>query len=473
MSAFQVARARQGLRCGKVAPLVVCCVIGLLSLGYADGPQDDRPPSDNPLNEFTHSTLIRLNTAALARAVRAGREIQLPFGRSGGEVVKRKVQLTLRNLRSSDLTEFVLKDGVAGTGSSVLLPPPATYQGKVRDGGVAVFTITDAAIEGSMLVAPDGWCFIEPLEPLLRLRNVEPVQRERLLKKFNHVVYNTSDLVGSLSLNDDLGRLPTPVSSVNPHLPLVMSIVADGDAGLFRAYPLDSVMPFWLKQETLLNAIDWLYNCVEPDANADNAYANCGNDFDGGSNGFQARVRIDRLEVWTAGGPDASTRGEVLTQSVSMTHQSSPVCCGPPHTAGHSSLVHFFSGRALDGAGQALGIGGLNYYGPLCSDTTTARRCHHAVSQLVPSNVPDYIFHGTAFEQQALVAHEIGHNNNADENFNLSQVCWLLGEHCGTGLMYSRDGFNSQTVFLYDPDVAQMRIGPLLAEQLEMAPSNP
>src|SRR5215470_8630605 len=140
-----------GLR-GKIATLVVCCVIGLLPLAHADAPQDDRPPSDNPLKEFTHATLIRLNTAALARAVRAGREIQLPFGRTGGDVVKRKVQLTLRNLRSPDLTEFVLKDGVAGTGSSVPLPPPATYQGKVRDGGVAVFTITDAAIEGSMLV---------------------------------------------------------------------------------------------------------------------------------------------------------------------------------------------------------------------------------------------------------------------------------------------------------------------------------
>jgi hypothetical protein len=36
------------------------------------------------------------------------------------------------------------------------LPPPATYQGKVRDGGVAVFTINDAVVEGSMLVAPEA-----------------------------------------------------------------------------------------------------------------------------------------------------------------------------------------------------------------------------------------------------------------------------------------------------------------------------
>ncbi len=476
MSAFQVARARQSPRLGKVSAVIVCCIIGLLPLAYADGAQNAGPPktSDNPLNEFPHSTLIRLNTAALAHAVRAGREIQLPFGRPGGEVVKRKVQLTLRNLRSADLTEFVLKDGVAGSGSSVPLPPPATYQGKVRDGGVAVFTITEAAIEGSMLVAPDGWSFIEPLEPLLRLRNVEPAQRERLLKKFNHVVYNTSDLLGSVSLNDDLGGLPTAVSSVNPHLPLVMSIVADGDAGLFRAYPLDSVMPFWLKQETLLNAIDWLYNCVEPDANADNAYANCGNDFDGGSNGFQARVRIDRLEVWTAGGPDASTRNAVLRQSISMTHQASPLCCGPPHTAGLSSLVHFFSGKGFeDGAGEAAGIGGLNYDGDHCFDTTLEFKCNHAVSQLVPSPVSQYTFHGNAFEQQALVAHEIGHNNNAKEFFSASPVCWLFNEVCGMSLMESNTGFTDRTLYLYDTQDAQVLMGPLLAEQLETAPSNP
>src|SRR5262249_60992428 len=103
---------------------------------------------------------------------------------------------------------------------------------------------------------------------------------------------------------DRLARPPPGVRGARrPPTPLVMPIVADGDAALFRAYPLDSVMPFWLKQETLLNAVDWLYNCIEPAANGNNAYASCGNDFDGGSNGFQARLRIDRLEVWTTGGP--------------------------------------------------------------------------------------------------------------------------------------------------------------------------
>src|SRR6185295_15415821 len=138
---------------------------------------------------------------------------------------------------------------------------------------------------------------------------------------------------------------PAVVPEPQPSTPLVMSIVADGDEELFRAFPLDSVMPFWLKQETLLNAIDWLYNCVEPNQNGDNAYADCGNEFDGGVDAFQARLRIDRLEVWTGGGPNAPDRGTLLVQSVTATHQAEPPCCGAPHTAGRSSLVHFFSGK--------------------------------------------------------------------------------------------------------------------------------
>lgn len=479
MPTLRVARVRHRVRGGTVCGLVLCCALGLMPLACGDGDhggQSDQQILSDPLREFGHSTLIRLNTAALARAVQTGKEIQLPFAFPGGGTVKRKVQLTLRNLRSPDLTEFVLKDGDAGSGSSMPLPPPATYQGKVRDGGVAVFTITAAAVEGSMLVAPDGWSFIEPLEPLLRLRNVPPDTRERLLKKFNHVVYNTRDILENVTVNDDPGRPPAPVGSLTPHSQLVLSIVADGDAALSRAYPLDSVMPFWLKQETLLNGVDWLYNCVEPDANADNAYANCGNDFDGGSGGFQARVRIDRLEVWTTGGPDAPSRDTELFQSISMTHQASPLCCGPPHTAGHSSLVHFFSARGFeDGAGFARGIGGVNSYDDsLCLDRSVAGKCHHAISQLVPSTSSLFTFHGNAFEQQALVAHEIGHNNNAKEwTFSVSIVCWLFNQHCGLSLMYTPNGFTHETLFLYDTGDAQKEMGPLLAEQLDSAPSNP
>lgn len=77
-----------------------------------------------------------------------------------------------------------------------------------------------------------------------------------------------------------------------------------------------------------------------------------------------------------------------------------------------------------DGAGVAYGIGGLNYYDELCFDTTIAGKCHHAVSQMVPGHIPAHVFHGTAFYQQSLVAHEIGHNNTPD--LRGSPVCWLL-----------------------------------------------
>jgi len=470
-------RVRPGLRDAKLYTLVFCCVIALMPLacGSDDNAPNDEQTLDDALSEIGRFTPVHLDTAALAGAVRAEQPIQLPFQlpleRQEGAVVAREVRLTLRNLRSPELTAFVLKDGDAGSGSSMPLPPPATYQGKVRDGGVAVFTITDAAVEGSMLVAPEGWSFIEPLEPQLRLRNVDPGARARLLRKYNHIIYNTSEALRGPELDDDPGTSSSPVGPPQPPSPLVMSMVADGDAALFRAYPLDSVMPFWLKQETVLNAVDWLYNCVEPDANAHNTYANCANDFDGGSDFFQARVRIDRLEVWTTGGPDASTRDEVLAQSTLMTHQASPLCCGPPHTAGQSSLVHFFSGRVFtDGAGIAF-VGGLNYYGPLCFDTVP-RTCHHGVSQIVPGGVAGHPYPGTAFFQQLLVAHEIGHNNNAPEVQHAVEVCWLFDEQCGRPLMDTQGGFSSRSLYLHDPQEAERLMAPLLAERLGGALSN-
>jgi len=292
-----------------------------------------------------------------------------------------------------------------------------------------------------------------------------------LLRKYNHIVYNARDALGSGSLNDDPRMSTGAVGPPQPPSPLVMSIVADGDAALFHAYPLDSVMPFWLKQETLLNAVDWLYNCVEPDENADNAYADCDNDFDGGSNAFQARVRIDRLEVWTSGGPDSerSRRDDTLVQSVSMTHQASPPCCGEPHTAGHSSLVHFFSGRDfVDGAGLAS-VNGLAYYGELCKAPLASLLCHHAVSQIVPGDS----FRGTAFHQHSLVAHEIGHNVGAQEAFAGDTACWLFGEECGRSLMATNGGFDSTNLFRFAEDVAEFQIGPLLAERLGDMPATP
>jgi len=473
MPTSHAARGQHSLRRENIFALTLCCLVALLPLACGDGNHDQNPQftaQTSALPEFAHSTLVRLNTASLARAVQAGKEIQLPFAYIGGGTANRKVQLTLRNMRAADLAAYVLKNGNAGTGTSAPLPPPATYQGRVRNGGSANFTLTESVVEGSMLTI-DGWSFIEPLEPLLRLRNVSPDTRAQLLKRFNHVVYNVRDLGGHVLLNDDPGP-SQPVGAKKPSGQLVMSMVADGDPELLRAYPLDSVMPFWLKQETLLNSVDWLYNCIEPEANADNAYADCGNDFDGGSNAFQATVRIDRLEVWTTGGPDSNRADISLEQSITMTHQASPVCCGEPHTAGHSSLVHFFSGRGFeDRAGEAWGTGGVNNYGPGCFSTTD-RDCHHAISQLVPTGAgSNFTFHGNVFEQQALVSHEIGHNNNAPEVFtNVCPVCWLFDTQCGNCLMASQGGFSSMTQYLYDEQAVVTHMGPLLAERLTSPP---
>jgi len=469
-------------RCGGA--LLVLGAVCLLPLACGEHTTTVPLPGESPeeiLQEALGSlgTLVpvKLDTAALASAVQAGQSIRLPFAEEGGQLVQRDVHLILRNLRAPDLVEFVLKDGVQQQGHTQPLPPPATYQGIVAaqgggQPGAAVLTITAQVVAGNLLVAPDGWSIIEPLEPMLRLRGVEPARRQRVLGKYNHVVYNSRDT-----------RLPQPSSSGaalaaspadshatavgQPPTPLVLSIVGDGDAELFQAYPLDSVMPFWLMQETLFNAIDWLYNCVEPDANPDNAYTVCDNHFDGGAGAFQARLRIDRLETWTAGGPTANSAGELMVESARFTHQSTPVCCGEPHTAGQSSLVHFFTGKAFPGSAGNASVGGLNVYGDGCEQPLASFCCHHGVSQIVPGNGTP----GTLFQVQLLMAHEIGHNTGGEEDrFGYAQD-WLFGEKSGPTLMYSGfDGFPAEEVFVYASDVAANKIGPLLAQRLGEAP---
>ena len=190
-------------RPGAVA-LLVGCGLWLAACGSSGGGSSDEVPAE--LRGIGRIALIHLDTVALALAVESGQPIQLPFALQSGDIVEHQLQLTLRNLRSADLTEFVLKDGDAGSGSSLPLPAPATNQGVVTDAtaGVAVFTITNAAVEGSMLVSPDGWSFIEPLEPVMRLRGVDPLVRARLLKKYDHILYNPREAIGDVRLRDDM-----------------------------------------------------------------------------------------------------------------------------------------------------------------------------------------------------------------------------------------------------------------------------
>lgn len=467
----------------RFARLLVA-TITLCAVACGDGSDSDPgPPVEDILQEALGSIgrfePVQLDTRALARAVQAGQMVRLPFALEESGLVEREVQLTLRNMRAPELGEFVLKDGIKNEGRTSALPPPATYQGIVvahpgEQRGVAVLTITASVVEGNLLAAPDGWSLIEPLEPLLRLRNVDPAQRRRVLRKYNHIVYNARDSRILQERPDALAaftRRPRATRSTvvggATATPLVLSIVGDGDAEFARAYPTDSVMPFWLKEEGLFNAIDWLYNCVEPDANADNDYAECANAFDGGSDGFQARLRIDRLEVWTAGGPQSPNRQGVLEESARLTHQANPVCCGEPHTAGRANLVHFFSGKSFpEGAGVAA-IAGLNVYGDSCLGQAANFCCHHAVSQLVPDN----FFPGTLLHQQLLVAHEIGHNNGGAEDTTPMHQEWLYNTQSGTTLMHSAFGFTPSSIYVYDRMDATDVIGPLLHSRLT-DPSN-
>jgi len=407
---------------------------------------------------------MQLDTVALASSVKDGENIALPFVKEENILIETEVQLTLRNLRNAELTEAYIKNENDQSFKIVPLEEPATYQGIVLDkDGVAVFTINDQIVEGNILMDPEGWSVIEPLDPLLRQRGVNEADRQMILKKYNHIAYNVRDRIDA-NFNTDadiFGGLESPLTTTEAKAgQLIMSVVADGNTDFYQIYPPDSVMPFWLKEEALLNVIDWLFNCIEPEQNEDNSYALCDNDFDGGSDGFQARVRIDRLEVWIAGGPKSIEREALLHESIRMTHQSDPPCCGEPHTAGRSDLVYFFSGRNLEGGtGVAARVGGLNIYEG-CFDEGLPI-CHHALSQFVPNDE----FPANVYFQEILVAHEIGHVAGGEEQILPFPNCWLFEEQCGTNLMGSI-AFNGDVVYLYTPEDAQGIMGPLMQERL-------
>src|SRR6185436_5858228 len=101
------------------------------------------------------------------------------------------VRLALRDIRSPALVDANVKNGVGNTDRIIPLLPPATYQGWVTSKpGAAVFTINERVVEGNILMAPDGWSIIEPLEPQLRMRGIDAQKRETVLRHYNHIVYN-------------------------------------------------------------------------------------------------------------------------------------------------------------------------------------------------------------------------------------------------------------------------------------------
>ena len=407
--------------------------------------------------------VVRLDTRLIAATVQAGRPVQLPFVDLENRLTVATVRLTPHSLRGPGLTVADLKNGISRSYLTIPLPRPATYQGKVdAKPGAAVLTVDEHVVEGNILMAPDGWSIIEPLEPQLRQRGVDVHQREAVLKVYDHIVYNVRLLHDRhITVDADLIHGAPPVNRHERVEPaqLVATAVADGDDAFYRAYPPDSVMPFWLKEETLFNSLDWLLNCIEPEADPANAYGRCDNGFDGGHGKFQVRVQLDRLETWVAGGPGSNSRERLLRESARQTHQASPPCCGPPHTAGRASFVSFFSGRTLDGAGLAS-VDGLAVYAPTCFSDGTDYLCHHALSQLTPGGE----FPGNAFFQELLFAHEVGHIIGGPEQPMSLLQFWLFHQQDGNDLMNSF-GFGHRSLYLYREDDTRI-MARLLQERL-------
>ena len=157
--------------------------------------------------------VVKLDTAAIAAAVRNGQIVRLPFVTQDNRLTGANVRLTLRAIRSPTLADVYVKNGVAKTYRSIRLPTPATYQGWVEGRpGAAVFTINERVVEGNILQAPDGqgWSIIEPLEPLLRLRGVDAQQREAVLRQYDHIVYNVRAQRQRVLVDADLSPASKP-----------------------------------------------------------------------------------------------------------------------------------------------------------------------------------------------------------------------------------------------------------------------
>ena len=476
----------------KCPPLWVffCCVIGVLPSLAQPGPKKVSSSTVETLK------LIYLDTRALDQQARSGQPVVLPFELPTGELVDKTLHLRSINLRAADFPGAALKDGVAGRGRFVPLPSPATYQGFLGTRGSAALTITDQAVEGHFLDS-DGWSVIEPLEPLIRLLGLqvpgveqssgEKVVEMGLLGRVNHVIYNAT----TRGLPPTVGHLAAGVSppclAEDAELDectadsaaiaksaiaksrgkadrqrLRMQVVLDGDPEFYRIFSEGSTFPFWRKQEGMLNTLDWMLNCLEPEADAGNDWAFCANAFDGGHDAFRVRVEIAGLEAWVSGGPDAHDRDGLLQQSIRATHQADPPCCGPPHSAGRADLVVFLSGRALaGGAGLAAGVAGLSIYdNALCQAQEPC--CHHAVSQMAANENLD----GGAYQQLVLFAHEIGHVLGGPEDPIGITMPWLDQNFFGRPLMYSNLGFFPGWTLLYSEIDATQRISPVLHQRL-------
>ena len=73
--------------------------------------------------------VVKLDTVAIARAVREGKAVRLPFVTQDNRLIFKDVRLTIRNIRSTTLANADVKNGVDKSYRLIRLPPPATYQG--------------------------------------------------------------------------------------------------------------------------------------------------------------------------------------------------------------------------------------------------------------------------------------------------------------------------------------------------------
>lgn len=114
---------------------------------------------------------VYLDPEQLLLSAQSGIPTKLPFALSGGQIVEKKVRLELRRELDQHLHGEMLEER-----------------------GLAHLSITPEGLAGALVHEGEGISFLLPLAPVLREAGLSTQEIKRILRRFNHLVYNLKDL---------------------------------------------------------------------------------------------------------------------------------------------------------------------------------------------------------------------------------------------------------------------------------------
>ena len=302
---------------------------------------------------------------ALEEAVSRGKDYKLTYF---GETHALRLKRT--NLRSS---RFRMLTGSLDSQHLSFSGPPRTYAGEVvgEPGSLVRVSTSERGLRGYIRTA-EGWTFIEPAE----------ADQARVARA--HRVFTENDLDDSflgdcasplvLDPNDEHALPPHPIGAQigteSPTPPSaeagalrVLELAIDADVEFFQSYGAGALAEI----ESVINVVDGIFQSE-----------------------LDLTVEIVSVNIYQSE-PDPYTS----TDSGTLLQELRNYWNGNNQTVARDA-VHLFSGKELDGSTV-----GIAYVGVVCSTTVS-----YALSQDIASDALMPI----------LVAHEIGHNLNADHD---------------------------------------------------------